>query len=122
MRTFQSLGRSSPTREQVVRRITRDLHTKDVLEFLNCGSHLQVPLHRKCLPGCGPTSCHTRDIETTFVYRLLPRVTVPVAPPWRLDPSRFPWGGGGVLPLFFRIRLPFQMLALRCAAFLGLKR
>ena len=41
-----------------------------VLEDLPCDSHLQVPLHRKCLPACGPTTCHTRDIETTFVYRL----------------------------------------------------
>ena len=75
----------SPTREQVVRRITRDLHT-----------HVQVPLHRRCLPECGPTSCHTRDIETTFVYRLLPRLSGAFAPHVDLPPSRVPSGGSSV--------------------------
>ena len=94
VRTFQGLGKNSPTREQVVRRITRDLHTKHILEFLTCDSHLQVPLHRKCLPDCGPTSCHTRDIDTTFVYRLIPRLSDPLAPHEDLPPSRLPSGGG----------------------------
>ena len=95
VRTFQGLGKNSPAREQVVQRITRDLHTKHILEDLPCDSHLQVPLHRKCLPACGPTTCHTRDIETTFVYRLLPRLCGPNVPYMDSLPSRFPSGGGG---------------------------
>ena len=77
VRTFQGLGKNSPAREQAIQRITRDLHTKRILEDLSCDSHLQVPLPRKCLPACGPTTCHTRDIETTFVYRLLSRLCGP---------------------------------------------
>ena len=50
VRTFQGLGKNGPTREQVVGRITKDLHTRRVSEDLLCDSHLQVPLHRKCLP------------------------------------------------------------------------
>ena len=38
--TFQGLGENSPAREQVVQRITRDLHTRHVLEDLLCDSHL----------------------------------------------------------------------------------
>ena len=95
VRTFQGLGKNSPTREQVVRRVTRDLHTKHILEDLTCDSHLQVPLHRKCLPACGPTSCHTRDIETTFVYRLLPRLSDSSVPHVDPPPSRLSFGGGG---------------------------
>ena len=103
VRAFQGLGKNSPTREQVVRRVTRDLHTKHILEDLACDSHLQVPLHRKCLPACGPTSCHTRDIETTFVYRLLPRLSASLAPHVDLPPSRLPSGGGGVPASFSKI-------------------
>ena len=94
VRTFQGLGKNGPAREQVVRRITRDLHTRHVLEDLLCDSHLQVPLHRRCLPACGPTTGHTRDIQTTFVYRLFPRFTGPDVLPLDLRPSRFPSGGG----------------------------
>ena len=95
VRAFQCLGKNGPAREQVVRRITRDLHTRQVLEDLLCDSHLQVPLHRKCLPACGPTTCHTRDTQTTFAYRLFPRFTGPAVLPLVLRPSRFPSGGGG---------------------------
>ena len=56
VRTFQSLGRNSPNREQVVRRINRDLHTHRLIESLECEPHLQVPLHRRCLPGLAKPS------------------------------------------------------------------
>ena len=95
MRTFQGLGKNGPAREQVVRRITRDLQTRHVLEDLLCDSHLQVPLHRKCFPACGPTTCHTRDTQTTFVYRSFPRFIGPDVLPLGLRPSRLPSGGGG---------------------------
>ena len=103
VRTFQGLGKNSPTREQVVRRITRDLHTGHILEDLSCDFHLQVPLHRKCLPACGPTTCHSSDIETTFVYRLLPRLCGPTVPHVGSPPSRFPSGGGGGSASFSKI-------------------
>ena len=54
VRTFQGLGKNAPLREQVVRRLTKDAHTYQILESLPCDIHLQVPLHRRCLPGCGP--------------------------------------------------------------------
>ena len=79
----------------MVRRITKDLHTRCVLEDLLCDSQCQVPLHRKCLPECGPTLSHTRDIQTTFVYRLFPWLHGPAVHPLGLRPSRFPSGGGG---------------------------
>ena len=94
VRTFQGLGKNSPAREQVVRHLTRDVHTKQILESLPCESHLQVPLHRKCLPDCGPTTSHTHDIETTFVYRFLPRLCGPTVPCVDPPPSRLPSGGG----------------------------
>ena len=100
VRTFQGLGKNSPLKEQAVHRITRDLHTKNILEFLTCDSHLQVPLHRKCLPDCGHTSYHTRDIETTFVYRLLPRLTDAVVPHVDLSPFACSFGGGEFRLLF----------------------
>ena len=94
VRTFQGLGRNGPTREQVVRHITRH-----VLEDLLCDSHPQVPLHRRCLPDCGPTMSHSRDIQTIFVYRLFPRFHGPDVLPLGLRPSRFP-SGEGVPPPF----------------------
>ena len=103
VRTFQALGRNGPTGEQVVRRITKDLHTRRVLEDLLCDSHLQVPLHRRCLPECGPAMSHTRDIQTTFVYRLFPRFRGPDVLPLGLWSSRFPSGGGGWFRLLFKI-------------------
>ena len=74
VRTFQGLGKNSPAREQVLRRITRDLPTHRLIESLECEPRLQVPLHRRCLPGCGHATPVTRDIETSFVYR--PSTTV----------------------------------------------
>ena len=114
VRTFQGLGRNGPTREQVVRRITKDLHTRRVLEDLLCDSHLQVPLHRRCLPECGPAMSHTRDIQTTFVYRLFPRFHGPDVLPLGLRSSRFPsGGGGGGVPPPFQNLLPFLCLKTR---------
>ena len=43
----RTLGKNGPTRDQVVRRITKDLHTRRVLEDLLCDSHLQVPFTNK---------------------------------------------------------------------------
>ena len=51
VRTFQGLGKNSPARDQVVRRITRDLHTHRLIESLECESHLQVPLRCHCFPS-----------------------------------------------------------------------
>ena len=56
----------------------------------------QVPLHRRCLPECGPSMSHTRDIQTTFVYCLFPRLHRSDVHPLGLRPSRFPSGGGPV--------------------------
>ena len=110
VRTFQGLGKNSPAREQVVRRITRDLHTHRLIESLACESRLQVPLHRRCLPGCSHATSITRDIETSFVYRLQPRLVGPPPASTVFTPSLLPsGGGGGGLP-------PFQKLTPQCAA------
>ena len=100
VRAFQGLGRNSPTREQVVRRITRDLHTHQLIESLPCDSFLKVPLHQRCLPHCGYNTSVARDIETTFVYRLQPRVGGPPPSVQDCDPSLLPSGGGGFRLLF----------------------
>ena len=104
VRTFQGLGKNAPLREQVVRRLTKDAHTHQILESLPCDIHLQVPLHRRCLPGCGPQTSATRDIQTTFVYRLQPPSLVPCATSKELSPAPFPSGGGG------RFLVPFSVL------------
>ena len=77
VRTFQGLGKNSPSREEVVRRITRDLHTHRLIESLDCENRPCVPLHRRCLPGCGYATPLTRDIETCFMYRLQPTGGLP---------------------------------------------
>ena len=99
VRTFQGLGKHAPLRAQVVRRLTKDAHTHQILESLPCDLHLHVPLHRRCLPACGPQSCATRDIQTTFVYLLHPSSLMPRVTTQELSPSPFPSGGGGGLPL-----------------------
>ena len=110
VRTFQGVGRNGPTREQVVRRITKDLHARDILEDLLCDSQSQVPLHRRCLPDCGPTMSHSRDIQTIFVYRLFPHFPCSTVPARGLQPSRFPSGGGGGPPPFQNFRPCFRTL------------
>ena len=100
VRAFQGLGKNSPAREQVVRRITRDLRTHRLIESLEGEPRLQVPLHRRCLPGCGHATPVTRDIETSFVYRLQPRLLGPSPVPLVQSPSLLPWGGGGFHLLF----------------------
>ena len=97
VRTFQGLGKNAPLRTQVVRRLTQDAHTNQILESLPCDPHLQVSLHRRCLPGCSPQSCATRDIKTTFVYRLQPPWQIPHSSSRELSPAPFPSGGGGFL-------------------------
>ena len=93
----------------MVCRLTQDVHTHQILESLPCESHLQVPLHRRCLPGCSPQSSTTRDIQTTFVYRLHPSLLIPCAASRELSPAPFPSGGGGGVPCpflhLFRLRL-----------------
>ena len=111
VRTFQGLGRNAPLRDQVVRRLTRDAHTHQILESLPCDIHLQVPLHRRCLPGCGPQTSATRDIQTTFVYRLRPSLPILCATTKELSPAPFPSGGGGVPCSFLR---PFHLRLSHC--------
>ena len=119
VRAFQGLGKNAPKRDQVVRRLTKDVHTQQILESLPglpCEVHLQVPLHRRCLPGCGPHTCATRDIQTTFVYCLLPLSFTPAVVPEELSPAPFP-SGGGVPCSFLR---PFRLRLFRscCGSFL----
>ena len=111
IRTFQGLSKNAALREQVVRRLTKDAHTYQSLESLPCDVHLQVLLHRRCLPGCGPQTSATRDIQTTFVYRLQPPWLAPGATSEELSPAPFPSGGGGVPCPFLR---PFPLRLFRC--------
>ena len=111
VRTFQGLGKNAPLRDQVVRRLTQDVHTHQILESLPCEFHLQVPLHRRSLPGCGPQTSATRDIQTTFVYRLRPPLLMPSATSRELSPALFPWGGGGFPCPFLRL---FRLRLFRC--------
>ena len=117
VRTFQGLGKNAPLREQVVRRLTQDAHTHQILESLPCELPLQVPLHRRCLPGCSPQSCVTRDIKTTFVYRLRPSLLLPSASIRELSPAPFPSGGGGSLSLSPFLSSPSLSLFLRGPTF-----
>ena len=72
-----------PSWNQVVRRITRDLHTHYLIESLDCDGHPKLVLHRRCLPpGCGRNASATCDIETTFLYR---PESIPFI--WRYGPS-----------------------------------
>ena len=103
VRTFQGLGKNAPLQAQVVRRLTQDVHTHQILESLPCELHLQVPLHRRCLPGCGPQTSATRDIQTTFVYRLHPSLLIPCATSRELSPAPFPSGRGGVFLVPFSV-------------------
>ena len=117
VRALQGLGKNAPKREQVMRRLTRDAHTHQVLESLPCEVHLQVPLHRRCLPGCGPHTCATRDIQTTFVYRRQPFLFTPSVVPEELSPAPFPSGGGGSLFLSPSLSSPSFSLLLRGSPF-----
>ena len=73
VRTFQGLGRNSPSREQVVRRITRDLHTHLLIEALGgCELSSKATLHHRCLLGCGYNTSAARELETCFMYRIHP--------------------------------------------------
>ena len=67
--------------------------TCSLIEFLECEPRLQVPLRRRCLPGCGHATPVTRDMETTFVYRLQPRLLGPSPVPLVQSPSLPPSGG-----------------------------
>ena len=71
------------------------LHTHRLIESLACEPHLQVPLHRRCLPDCSYATPVTRDIETTFVCRLQPRLLGSSPSPLDYPPSLLPLGGGG---------------------------
>ena len=117
VRTFQGLGKNAPLRTQVVRRLTQDAHTNQILESLPCDPHLQVSLHRRCLPGCSPQSSATRDIKTTFVYRLQPPWQIPRSSSRELTPAPFPSGGGGSLSLSPNLSSPSLSLLLRGPTF-----
>ena len=54
---------------------------------------------------------YTRDIQTTFVYRLRPSLLAPRVTSEELSPAPFPSGGGGVLCSFLR---PFRLRLFRC--------
>ena len=98
----------------MVRRLTRDAHTHQILESLPCEIHLQVPLHRRCLPGCGPQTSATRDIQTSFVYRLQPSLPILCDTTKELSPAPFPSrGGGGSLFLSSSLSPPSLSLLLR---------
>ena len=71
--------------------LTRLLNRYPVISIYKC------LLHRRCLPGCGPQTSATRDIQTTFIYRLQPPFRLPRVPFRELSPAPFPWGGGGFL-------------------------
>ena len=89
--------RNAPLREQVVRRLTQDAHTNQILESLPCELHLKVTLHRRCLPGCSPQSCATRGetlrprLSTVFIHPCC----FPMPLHRELSPAPFPSGGGG---------------------------
>ena len=97
VRTFQGLGKNSPTREQVVRRMTRDVDTHDLIESLACDSLSSGATAPKTepLPDFSYASSNTRDIETTFLYRLQPRLLGPPPSLLGLPPSLLLLGGGG---------------------------
>ena len=57
---FKDSEKNSPSREQAVRRIIRDLHSNNLIESLDCESRPHMPLHRRCLPGCGYNTPTTR--------------------------------------------------------------
>ena len=103
VRTFQGLGKNSPTREQVVRRTTRDLHTHRLIESLACESCLEVPLHRRCLPDCIYANSVTRDIETTLCTVFNQDLLGPHRRLW-ITLHLFFLGGGGVPPPFQKLR------------------
>ena len=62
VRAFPKLGRHGTSWDQVVRRITRDLHSHAPIETLDCDAQAKVALHRRGLPGCGHDTSATRDI------------------------------------------------------------
>ena len=66
VRTFQGLNRNGPSWDQVVRRITRDLHSHALIETLDCDAQPKLVLHRRCLPGC------SHDTSAAFLYRANP--------------------------------------------------
>ena len=91
VRTFQGLGKNAPLRAQVVRRLTKDAHTHQILESLPCDLHLHVPLHRRCLPGCG----HSLVLLETFRLHLSTVSIHRYCSPMSLH-------GSFLLPLFLR--------------------
>ena len=50
------------------------MHSRAFIETLDGGAQPKLVLHRRsrCLPGCGHDASATRDIETTFLYRIDP--------------------------------------------------
>ena len=102
VRAFQSLGKNSPSREQVVRRITRDLHTHTLIESLDCDLYPKATLHRCCLPGCGCNTPATRDIETCFMHRTHPLIVSHPHDPRGSLASLLPSEGRGGTTILFK--------------------
>ena len=95
VRTKQGLGKNSPFREQVVRRITRDLHTHRLIESLDC----EIRPRRRCLPGCGHATSYTRHRDLLPASRSTTRgLSTFVAYLVYSFPSSFGGGGGGARP------------------------
>ena len=113
VRTFQGLGKNGRSCERTSgsschsRFDTPELFWKTYLVILI----FRCLCTRKCLPDCGPTTCHTWDIQTTFVYRLFPRFSGPDVLPPVVLPSRLRSGGGGGVPPPFQNLLTPQSLS-----------
>ena len=99
VRTFQGLGKNAPKREQVVRRLTRDVHTQQILESLPCEIHLQVPGAIASTLSSWLWSPYTSAQPVTFRPRLSivsnPCRFLLLLSPEELSPAPFPSGRGG---------------------------
>ena len=87
VRTFQGLGKNAPLREQVVRRLTQDAHTHQILESLPCEPHLQVPLHCRCLPGCSYGGGCGTAISRAFTKAFFFKIPSLQTPPQKKNPG-----------------------------------
>ena len=59
VQTFQGLSRNGPSWPQVIRRVTRDFQSRQILESLDWDNLPKLVLHKSCLPGCS-WDCHQR--------------------------------------------------------------
>ena len=96
---WQEMDLASPSTEEPVTQIEADVPIEP-LALQADATHLDLDLQVYELPLAvtpfgAPDLSHTRDIQTTFVYRLFPRFHGPDVLPMGLRSSRFPSGGGG---------------------------